>query len=165
MTRDPGLESWIVDASPLILLGNIGQVARLEALAPRIKVPEAVLEEEAAGVDLDRQGGVTLAWAKVHTVPNIQVPQSIAGWDLGAGESQVVAQCLAGARRAVLDDAQARAAARVHGVRLIGTLGVILRARRANLIAAARPVIEQLRERGAYLDDDLAEQALRNVGE
>lgn len=48
MTRDPGLESWIVDASPLILLGNIGQLVLLEALAPRINVPEAVLED--AGV-------------------------------------------------------------------------------------------------------------------
>lgn len=69
MTRDPGPESWVVDASPLILLGNIGQLVLLEALAPRINVPEAVLEEVAAGVDLDPQGGVKLAWTKVRTVP------------------------------------------------------------------------------------------------
>jgi predicted nucleic acid-binding protein len=165
MTHDRGSESWVVNASPLILLGKIGQLGLLEALAPLTSVPEAVVEELAAGAGPDPEDGLTFAWAKARTVPDVAVPQSIAGWDLGAGESQVLAHCLVGAKRAVLDDGEARAAARVHGVRLIGTLGVILRARRAKVIAAARPVIEQLRERGAYLADDLVEAALRRVGE
>jgi len=165
MTRRASAEAWVVNASPLILLGKIGQLHLLEALAPQVLVAAAVVEELAAGADLDHEGRSTVTWAQARSVQNVPVPQSIAGWDLGAGESQVLAHCLGGRKRAVLDDAEARAAARVHGVRLIGTLGVVLRARRANLLPAARPVIERLQERGAFLSDDLVRQALRKVGE
>jgi predicted nucleic acid-binding protein len=165
MTRKTSADLWVVNASPLILLGKIEQLHLLEALASRVVVPAAVVKELAAGVDHDPEGPSTLTWAQAHSVQDIPVPQSIAGWDLGAGESQVLAHCLSGRKRAVLDDAEARAAARVHGVPIIGTLGVILRARRANLIPAARPLIERLQERGAFLSDDLVQLALSKIGE
>ncbi|GMV58064.1 MAG: hypothetical protein AMXMBFR72_11760 [Betaproteobacteria bacterium] len=165
MTCKAGAEAWVVNTSPLILLGKIGQLDLLEALAPQVLVPAAVVEELTAGADRDPEGPSMLTWAQARSAQNVPVPQSIAGWDLGAGESQVLAHCLGSRKRAVLDDAEARAAARVHGVRLIGTLGVILRARRANLIPAARPVIERLQERGAFLSDDLVRLALAKVGE
>ena len=40
---------WVVNASPLILLGKIGQIGLLSALAGRIAVPQAVAEEIGAG--------------------------------------------------------------------------------------------------------------------
>jgi len=87
------------------------------------------------------------------------------GWDLGAGETQVLAHCLANGHRAVLDDAEARATAKVHGVPLIGTLGVILRARQAGLIQEARPLVERLIAEGSWLAPDLVRQALQRLGE
>lgn len=165
MTRKANAETWVVNASPLILLGKIGQLHLLEALVPQVTVPAAVVDELAAGADRDPEGPSTVTWAQARSAQNVPVPQSIAGWDLGAGESQILAHCLGGSRRAVLDDAEARAPARVHGVRLVGTLGVILRARRASLIPAARPLIQRLQERGAFLSDDLVKLALNKVGE
>ncbi len=96
---------------------------------------------------------------------DIAVPDSILGWDLGAGESQVLAHCLASGHLAVLDDGEARAAAKVHAVPLVGTLGVILRARRAGLVPAARPLVEALLDFGSYLAADLVREALAKVGE
>ncbi|MBM2813059.1 MAG: putative nucleic acid-binding protein, contains domain, partial [Chloroflexi bacterium] len=59
-----------------------------------------------------------------------------------------------------------RAAARSLGVRLIGTLGVVILARREGRIPAAAPVIADLRRVGLRLDDVLLRQALRQfVGE
>ena len=42
---------WVVNASPLILLGKIGQIGLLSALAARIAVPQAVAEAVGAGDD------------------------------------------------------------------------------------------------------------------
>ena len=42
---------WVVNASPLILLGKTGQIGLLSALADRIAVPQAVAEEVSAGDD------------------------------------------------------------------------------------------------------------------
>ena len=47
----------------------------------------------------------------------------------------------------------------------LGSLGVILRARKAGLIPAARPLIEQLIASGSYLSAELIRQALIRVGE
>ena len=96
-----------------------------------------------------------LIWAQSRRVSDVVVPSSILGWDLGDGESQVLAHCLLGGHLAVLDDGEARAAAKVHAVPLVGTLGVILRARRAGVVPAARPLVEALLDSGSHLAADL----------
>ena len=87
-------------------------------------------------------------------------------WDLGAGETQVIASAQAlGADRVVIDDMAARRCARVMGLRVIGTLGIIGRAKSEGLIKLAGPIIERLREAGLYISDDLVQRLLREVGE
>lgn len=156
--------TWVINASPLILLGKLGRVDLLEGLAARIWVPDAVFREVAAGTD-SPGSSTSLIWAQSRRVSDVPVPASISGWDLGAGESQVLAHCLVGGHLAVLDDGEARAAARVLSVPLVGTLGVILRARRAGLVSAVKPLVERLLESGSYLAPDLVRQALAKVGE
>ena len=158
-------EIWIINASPLILLGKLGRTDFLERLARQVIVPQAVFREIAPGATGDVAMEVVLGWAATRVQDDIIVPPSISAWDLGAGESQVLSHCLAGGHRAVLDDGEARAAAKAHSVPLVGSLGVILRARKAGLIPAARPLVEQLIESGSYLAADLVRLALHKVGE
>jgi predicted nucleic acid-binding protein len=155
---------WVINASPLILLGKLGRTNLLEGLAQQIWVPDAVYAEVTAGLAEAGAAG-SLLWAQDRRVRDVVVPSSILGWDLGAGESQVLAHCMLAGHMAVLDDGEARAAAKVHGLPLVGTLGVILRARQAGLIPAARPLVERLLESGSYLAADLVRQALAKVGE
>ncbi len=122
------------------------------------------MDEVAAGIPAELDAGI-LNWVQPRLAPNLPVPSSMLGWDLGAGETQVLAHCLANGHRAVLDDAEARATAKVHGVPLIGTLGVILRARQAGLIQEARPLVERLIAEGSWLAPDLVRQALQRLGE
>lgn len=94
------------------------------------------------------------------------VPLSVLEWGLGAGESSVIALalCREGAE-VVLDDAQARRCARVHGLEVVGTLGLVVRAASSGAIASAALVIQDLRAAGLHLDDtlirDVLDRALR----
>ena len=88
--------TWVINASPLILLGKLGRTDLLEGLAQRILVPDAVFREVDAGVD-DAGAQASLVWAQSRRVSDVLVPSSILGWDLGEGESQVLAHCLVGA--------------------------------------------------------------------
>jgi len=54
---------------------------------------------------------------------------------------------------------------RCLGVRVVGTLGLALRAKARGTVAAARPLVEELRGAGLYLSNDLIRDALRLVGE
>jgi predicted nucleic acid-binding protein len=65
----------------------------------------------------------------------------------------------------VIDDLAARRCAASYGLRVIGSLGVVLRSKRRGLLDQARPWVTKLIEAGMFVDSTLLEQALNNVGE
>jgi predicted nucleic acid-binding protein len=157
---------WVINASPLILLGKIGRVALLGELSDELIVPGVVAREVGAKPDGEQIVSEVASLVGTRFEGEITTSPEIAAWNLGRGESQVLA--IAGAyprSRAVLDDLEARRCAQSLGLSLIGTLGVVLRARRKGVIERARPVIEHLRSVGLYASDSLVEQALAHLGE
>jgi len=156
----------VVDASPLILLGKIDRIGLLGALADELVVPQAVAQEVRA-----KPGGAP-ALDQIGLRPGARIASEVAvtpelrAWDLGRGELQVLAHtALVPGSRAVLDDLAARRCAQALGLPVIGTLGVVLRARRKGLIEAARPVIDHLRRVGLHASDELIERVLAHLGE
>lgn len=157
---------WVVNASPLILLGKIGQVALLSELSDELIVPDVVAREVGAKPEGERVLGELASLPGVRVEAEVTVSSELVAWNLGPGESQVIT--LTGAAlscRAILDDLEARRCAQSLGLPLMGTLGVVLRAKRRGVIAAARPVIEHLRRVGLYASDKLIELALAHLGE
>ena len=156
---------WVVNASPLISLARIGQLALLQAPGRELRVPEAVAREVLVGPTTDpaRQAlEASFGGTPVSTPIDLRVVE----WGLGAGETSVLSYAIAAGATAVLDDGRARSAARVLGVNVIGTLGVVLQARRAGRIESAAVVLRALRDAGMRLDDATIATALaRSVGE
>jgi predicted nucleic acid-binding protein len=83
------------------------------------------------------------------------------------GETAVLAVALARSDcMTVLDDAAGRRCARTLGIPVIGTLGVVLRAKRQGRIASAASIMRDLCAAGLYLDDAMVATVLRHgVGE
>jgi predicted nucleic acid-binding protein len=50
-------------------------------------------------------------------------------------------------------------------LQMIGSLGMILRAKRLGIIGGARPWVYKLREKGMFVDAELVEMSLVAVGE
>ncbi len=158
-------DAWVVNASPLILFARVERFDLFEQLAPKFIVPEAVLDEIRAGQAKDPTANGALNWAVQHSLPNLPVPASIEHWDLGAGESQVIAHGLAVSRWVVLDDLAARRCAVAHGLSVIGSLGIVLRAKERGFLSEARPWVNKLKAAGMFVDDGLLNQALAGIGE
>lgn len=158
--------AFVVNASPLILLARIDRLDLLAALAETLVVPEAVIREIQAGSDRDGTAGKVENLPSILQVDDRPVPDQIRRWDLGAGESQVLAHALErpGAE-VVLDDLAARRCARSLGIPMIGTMGVVVLCRHRGTISAARPVLQMLCEAGLRLKPVLMEEALTKVGE
>jgi len=156
---------WVINASPLISLARIGRLDLLEATEHVLNIPEDVVKEVLAGPPSDParqalEGG--------FGGPPTSVPTDlrVVEWGLGAGETAVISQAISIGATAVLDDARARTAARVLGVKVIGTLGVVLNARREQRIDSAATVLRALRDAGMRLDDaTIAAALVRSVGE
>ncbi|HRC86402.1 MAG TPA: DUF3368 domain-containing protein [Thermoanaerobaculia bacterium] len=155
-----------MNASPLILLGKVRRLGLLAGLCDELLVPEAVASEVAAGPE-----GAALVGelARVDRTRYFGVPAilpRVEAWDLGLGESQVLtAVAERPGSRAVLDDRAARRCAQVLGLPVIGTVGIVLRARKKGLIARARPILSELERSGLYLTESVREEALARVGE
>lgn len=156
---------WVIDASPLILLARIGRLAWLETLAETLWVPDQVIEEISSGRGFDPFAPTAADWALRRRLANTEVPPAIRAWDIDAGESQVIAHALHLQCRAVLDDAMARRCAQALGLSVVGSIGVVLRAKDTGLIAEAGPWLDKLREAGMFADDRLIQAALATVGE
>jgi predicted nucleic acid-binding protein len=156
----------VVNASPLILLTRVERLDLLVSLAKLLVVPEAVIREIQAGSDRDRTADQVKDLPSLLRVDDRRVPDRIRFWDLGAGESQVLAHGLERpGSEVVLDDLAARRCARSLGLPMIGTLGIVILCRHRGVISAARPVIEALREAGLRLKPALMDEALAKVGE
>ena len=156
----------VVNASPLIFLARIDRLDLLVSLAKLLVVPEAVIREIQAGSDRDGTADQLKALPSIFQVDDRPLPERIRLWDLGAGESQVLAHGLERpGSEVVLDDLAARRCARSLDLPMIGTLGVVILCRRRGVISAARPVIEALVAAGLRLKPALMDGALAKVGE
>jgi predicted nucleic acid-binding protein len=157
---------WVANASPLILLGKVGQIQLLGHLAETLVVPNAVMREVSAKPDGQRTIETLTALESVILVDDAVAPANILSWDLGPGETQVISHAVShGADRVVIDDLEARRCAKAMGLANIGTLGIVGRAKAAGLIGRAGPVVQRLRETGLYASDDIVQRLLREVGE
>lgn len=153
---------WVVNASPLIALAHADQLELLEKLPTGLVVPEAVVEEILAGPDDPARRALASAWGPRR--PAV-VPETVAEWGLGSGESAVIALALELRATAVLDDRSARRCAKALGVPVIGTFGVIIRAKQRGLTASARSVIRSIVDAGLYYDDAAIRTLLSSIGE
>jgi predicted nucleic acid-binding protein len=156
----------VVNASPLIFLARTNFLYLLQLAAPEVLVPRAVAAEvEARGLS----DPVARALAETPWLRQIETPSlsgEVLAWDLGRGESAVISWALAHPGcLAVIDDLEGRRCAETFGIRLRGTLGLVLRARRQNVIAEARPILQALRTAGMYLSDRIVNTALAEIGE
>lgn len=159
-------ERWVVNASPIILLGKAGVVRLLPELCTELIVPAGVVAEIQDGqlADAGRRWLETAGRKFLRSVPEQHI--AVAGWGGGAGEAEVISWAMQNPGfTAILDDRAARALAARHGIPVLGSLRVIIKATEAGLIPQARPVLEKLRGAGAYVSDALIDRAMLLAGE
>ena len=154
------------NASPLIILGRAGQLDLLRAVYGTVVVLDAVAAEvlggpagDAAAIALQTEG-----WFLRARVP--EVPAAVAAWDLGPGESEVLAWGLAHpGSEVILDDRLGRRCGRTLGIPVRGTVGIVVLAKQQGVIPVAGSVLDALRGAGLFITAELHERALRLVGE
>jgi len=150
VTRDP----VVVDSSCLISLERIGRLELLPALFdPVLVTPE-----------VSREFGVALAWLSVETPANTALVRAL-GLMVDSGEAEAIALAQERGWRIILDDRRARAVAARLGVRVIGTIGALVRAKQEGVIPSLTPLLDALESGGFRLGEALRTEALRLAGE
>ncbi len=157
---------WVSNASPLITLAAIDRLDIFAALNTEVRVPATVLAEVGAGAVADRADDRVRQSGRFALVADVPIGAEVLRWGLDPGEAQAISQALeTKAKGAILDDLAGRRCAQALGLRVIGTLGLIARAKRVGVIAEAAPVIAAVRDAGLYLSDELVRDVLKELGE
>ncbi|RMH58139.1 MAG: DUF3368 domain-containing protein [Candidatus Hydrogenedentota bacterium] len=155
-------ELWVLDASPLIVLARIGRLDLLSETCKTVLIPEAVITEIARGPSDDpARQALESGWSKKSI--SVEPDSEILEWGLGAGETAVLTLARHRHGRAVVDDRAARTACSAFGIRHIGTLGIILRAKQRGKIPSSVEVLRELVEAGFRLDDRTIHAVLKET--
>ncbi len=81
------------------------------------------------------------------------------------GEAKAIALAYERGFPIILDDRQARSVAKNLGISMIGTVGVLVKAKQAGLIPCLKPLLDELQVNEFYLTEALKVEALKLVGE
>lgn len=65
----------------------------------------------------------------------------------------------------ILDDNAAKNTAKYLGLKVTGTLGVLIKAKQAGLIESVRPLITEMRKNGFYVSNAVERLVLERAGE
>jgi predicted nucleic acid-binding protein len=149
----------IVNASPLILLGKIRRLELLFVGEPKVIVPRTTLAEVTSLPVATSLPGWHSGLPGITVVPDVSIPPEVIRHALDPGESMVLALALSSRARGdevdvVLDERKGRRAAAALGLSLVGTAGLVLRAKAEGVLAApesVRDVLNSLEREGMYL--------------
>ncbi len=158
----------ISDTSAILNLARIGRLEILRTLFNEVVIPSAVFAElttyeaELGGVI----GFAAIPWLTRASATNVDRVRELAT-QLDPGEAEAIA--LAFEREAALlivDERRARRVAVAAGIRVVGLLGVLARAKREGILKQVKPILDELiREAGFWVSADLYQVVLKEMEE
>jgi len=141
-------EPMVVDTSSLIALERINLLQILCKIYKEVVIPESVIKEF---------GNLSLPCLSIRKVETRLIKLLTTDLNLGKGEADVIALASQTGLKVVIDDLKARRVAENMGLKVTGTIGVLVKAERAGLIRSAYDKVKELRDRGFYVAEELLE--------
>lgn len=160
----------IADASPLIGLARASSLHLLRDLYHNVVIPQVVFNE--LETSSNKPGAVILAkaiesdWLSVQPITGELPTTLLKTVDRGEAEAIHLA-CCRNAENPILliDERKGRIVAKNHGVKIIGTGGILLQAKQHGYISAIAPVLEELSSAGYRLSKSLHDGLIALAGE
>jgi len=158
----------VSDTSPILNLARISRLELLPSLYQQVLIPDAVYEEL---TDSRRNvpPAITLdctSWLVVVTVADQDRVRALRG-NLDAGEAEAIALAIElRAELLLMDERRGRQRATAAGLKVVGLIGIVARAKRAGLIDHAKPVLDELiRTARFWIGSELYAEVLGELGE
>lgn len=158
--------SIVVNTSPWISLSICGQINLLERMYKNIYMPVQVREEIMAGGigSFGVKEFKTSPWLKISKVHDKEKLELL--YELDKGEAEVIILAKEqNIKKVLIDEKIARQQARILGLEVIGTLGLLLKAKNKGLISSIKPSIKKILDNGVWINDEIVKGILKEAGE
>ncbi|NJL40519.1 MAG: DUF3368 domain-containing protein [Leptolyngbyaceae cyanobacterium SM1_4_3] len=158
----------VSNTSPIFYLSTIGHLDLLRQLYDEIVIPTTVFNEitNVGNTDASARIVPTLSWIKTQSATDQELVNTLRA-ELDPGEAEAIALAVElNADRLLMDERLGRAAAMRAGLQVTGVLGILIAAKRNNLIQEVKPLLDALIEQvGFWIDARLYAEVLQAVGE
>jgi len=159
----PETESIVINTGPLLaLIAGYGDLSFLKKIYKRVLVPFEVCREIEAGgtTAFGLKEFIQSDFIEKQTVP-LEIVQFLKN-SLDLGEASVIQLALnQNIPTVCIDEAVGRRIARLNGLCLTGSVGVLLRAKRKGIDFSIPEAIERMQSNGIYLSEKVIDFALR----
>jgi len=152
------------NTTPFIALSSIGRLDLLPTMFGQIHVVDEVIDECATGGMIAVAPLRELHWIVPEQNPQQPAPHVLLELDKGE-KSTLQAALTHRADLVLMDEKIGRNMAEYLGLKVSGTLGVLLKARKAGLIASFRDAAEFMRAQGIFYNLALIDRLAGTVGE
>jgi predicted nucleic acid-binding protein len=150
----------VADTSALVALAACNSLEFLDRIFGDVRVPLAVLGECTVLAKPSAERLEDYLREKVVGVDLDDFVIAVAGLGRGELEAMVLYKRLH-ADFLLADDRRARRVAKLNGIEVVGSLGVLLQAKESGLIPEIRPLIVEIQAAGIHYGERLVAEALR----
>lgn len=156
----------ISDTTPIISLIKINRLDLLEKLFEEVLIPEAVYRELTTNALFENEAKIvkTSSFLKTSSVQNrksLQLLQAVSGLDDGESEAIILADELK-SDVLIMDERKGRKVAEKLGIKITGTVGVLLQSYSENMISSdeIKTYLDQLKNSNIRLSESLIQKTL-----
>lgn len=152
------------NTTPFIALASIQRLDLLPLLFGQIHVTEEVIEECAVGGPISVTPLGELPWIIPCSSPLQPAPHILLELDKGE-KTTLLAAIAEQADLILMDEKIGRNMAEYLGLKVSGTLGILLSARKAGMLASFRDEAMRMRAQGIFFNTGLIDRLAATVGE
>lgn len=155
----------VSNSSCLIALGRIRRLNLLPELFEKVIVPSAVWHEV---VEVKKNLSEVEEIVKGSWIERVFVKDSVMvevlKKDLGRGESETIVLALEHSFDwVILDDADARFIAERLGLKVVGTIGLILKAYKMGKVSNPKNILRNLKDKGFWLNEKIYQKIIKEL--
>ena len=158
----------ISDSTPIISLTKIGMLGALGTFYNEVLIPNAVYNEVCSNPEFSDEANVIKksSFIKVQAVNNEQSVKILraSGLDLGESEAIVLADSLTNSLL-LMDERKGRQIAQSMGIKITGTLGILIQAKKSGMVNEIKPLLDALLNANVRISEALYNSILKQVDE
>ena len=155
----------VSNTTPVLSLLKLSRLDILKELYTDIIIPEAVYLEIEAGRDKDYYIDLSeLKWVKIGKIKDKNALKYFLDLDAGESEAIVLATEIK-ADVILIDEKLGRLYAKHANLKVTGTIGVLLKAKKEGLIKEIRPLLHELIAKDVWISQKLIDEILHQAGE
>ncbi len=163
----PETKELVINTGPLLaLIAGIGDLSLLEKLYKRVLVPAEVCQEIEVG---GSSGFGVSEFRRANFIEKRSNLTNITPFirnSLDLGEASVIQLALdENIHTVCIDESMGRRIARLNGLKLTGSIGILIRAKQDGFDLSMREAINRMQSQGIYVSQKIVDFALKQVNE